>query len=190
MYIIIAFACIYQDGIEVSGQTLTMYISYNDQSLALNQNPAHLWPVTVMFVLFYLKTPCLPGVGCRMCSSQRRHPASSIPEKRTTWLQVEKKVDRFFSPSRYVLGFCFAAVSQSTPPQPALWTTAPVWRSVKVAQVFRQLTDFWQLKRYQKPVEMPGLSQKAAPMFSVRVCIHLFLYSGWNDYVTCNAVKG
>lgn len=94
MYIIIAFACIYRDGIKVSGQTLIMYISYNDQNLALNQNPAHLWPVTVMFVLFYLHI--LPGVSCRMCSSQRRHPASSIPEKHTTWSQVEKKVERFF----------------------------------------------------------------------------------------------
>lgn len=32
MYTIIAFVCIYQDELQVSGQSLTMYISLNDQN--------------------------------------------------------------------------------------------------------------------------------------------------------------
>lgn len=112
MNIIIAFACIYQDGIEVSGQVLTMCISYNDQNLDLNQNPGHLWPVTVIFVLCENSLPA----WCELQDVQRSETPSSIqfPWKRTVALDLNagwEEKSRVFFLSRLVLGFCSAAVS-------------------------------------------------------------------------------
>lgn len=63
MHIIIAFACIYLDSIEVSGQILIMHICYNDRNLDFNLILAlcDLLQYIYIYILYFFKfeTPSL-----------------------------------------------------------------------------------------------------------------------------------
>lgn len=89
MYIIIAFACIYLDSIEVSGQILIMHICYNDRNLDFNLILALCdllqYIYIHIYIVFFFSNLKLPPwrelqdvQRCR--EMQRHHQATRIPE--------------------------------------------------------------------------------------------------------------
>lgn len=97
MYIIIAFACIYQDSIEVSGQILIMHICCNDRNLDFNLILALCDLLQYIYICFFHFQiwNSLPGVSCKMCSTAEscrdttKQPGSLKTHSCMTWMTVE-----------------------------------------------------------------------------------------------------